>query len=44
MRKIYMGMIVALIFTGCGNDSPVKIEQEKEAVWNDSNWDEAKWQ
>ena len=44
MKRIYMGMIVAVILVGCGSDSTVNIEQEKQAVWNDSNWDETKWQ
>ena len=37
-------MIFALFLFGCGNEVDVEVEEENKAVWNDSNWNEAKWQ
>lgn len=37
-----LSMVFSLFLFACGNE--VEVELDTKAVWNQSNWDEAKWQ
>ena len=43
IRKI-LGVVFALMVSGCGNEIDVEAEKESKAVWDDLSWNKSEWQ